>query len=164
MTEQANYFENSFHAGGTPDPITHPDAYRGILAARVFAFFADMAILFIVFIAVSILSGILGLFTFGLLNFGGLLLPIVFFAYFTITLGAEDSATPGMKWQGIEMRTWKGTRPSYLQAFIHTVLFYVTGAVSFLLYILVPIFNARRRCLHDYLSGSVFVWRRALPG
>ena len=100
----------------------------------------------------------LGIFTFGLLWPGAALSPLVALAYFTLTLGGRHSATPGMRWQDIELRTWNGRRPGYLQAALQTILFYVTVSVAALV-LVVPFFTARRRCLHDYLCGTVFVRR-----
>ena len=72
---------------------------------------------------------------------------------------AAVSATPGMRWQGIELRTWDGRRPGYIQGALQTILFYVTTAAITPLVLLVPFFNERRRCLHDYFCGTVFVRR-----
>lgn len=157
MTAQGSFFDDSIGATGTPDPGVLPEAYRGILTARVLAFLTDLIVLAVVGLGAIILFAILGILTFGLLWPGGVLFPVLFFAYFTASLGGKRSATPGMRWQGIEMRVWNGNRPGYVQAFVQTVLFYVTVSVLTVLVLLVPLFNGRRRCLHDFLSGSVFV-------
>lgn len=134
-------------------------AFDGIVMARSLAFLADLAVLCILLVLASVVFGILGILTFGLLWPGAALTPLIALAYFTLTLGGRHSATPGMRWQGIELRAWNGRRPGYLQAALQTVLFYVTVAVGTVLVLLVPFFNERRRCLHDYLCGTVFVRR-----
>lgn len=133
-------------------------AFDGVILARCLAFLADLVIVSVLLLVASVVFGILGIFTFGLLWPGAALSPLLALAYFTFTLGGRHSATPGMRWQDIELRTWNGRRPGYLQAALQTILFYVTVSVAALV-LVVPFFNARRRCLHDYLCGTVFVRR-----
>ncbi|MEP2829196.1 RDD family protein [Parvibaculum sp.] len=132
-------------------------AFDGVIMARSLAFIADFFVVCVLIVLASALFGVLGVLTFGLLWPGALLSPLVALAYFTLTLGGRHSATPGMRWQGIELRAWNGHRPGYLQAALQTVLFYVTVTVGTFFVLLVPFFNKRRRCLHDYLCGTVFV-------
>ncbi len=154
----SDYFRQSFEADGAPNPTDNPAAFRGLLRSRILAFFADLAAIIVLFFAASILFGILGVLSLGVLWPGfGLIMPVLFFAYFTMTLGGNRSATPGMQWQGVEMRTWDGLRPGYVQAFVQTLLFYITATPLFGLSLVVALFNRRKRCLHDYFSGSVFV-------
>lgn len=134
-------------------------AFDGIIMARCLAFLADLLVVCVLLILASVVFGILGILTFGLLWPGAALTPLIALAYFTFTLGGRQSATPGMRWQGIELRAWNGKRPGYLQAALQTILFYVTVAVGTVLVLIVPFFNPRRRCLHDYLCGTVFVRR-----
>lgn len=132
-------------------------AFEGVIAARCLAFLADLLVVCILIVLATALFGVLGILTFGLLWPGAALSPLVALAYFTFTLGGPRSATPGMRWQGIELRAWNGNRPGYLQAFLQTVLFYATVTIGTFLVLIVPFFNKRRRCLHDYLCGTVFV-------
>lgn len=134
-------------------------AFDGVIAARCFAFLADLLVVCVLLLAASALFAILGILTFGLLWPGAALTPLIALAYFTLSLGGRHSATPGMRWQGIELRTWDGRRPGYLQGALQTLLFYVTVSVTTVFVLLVPFFNERRRCLHDYLCGTVFVRR-----
>ncbi len=159
----SDYFRQSFEASGAPNPVDNPEAFRGLLRSRVLAFLADLAAIAVLFFASSILFGILGILSLGVLWPGfGLITPVLFFAYFTMTLGGSRSATPGMQWQGIEMRTWDGLRPGYVQAFVQTLLFYITATPLFGLSLAVALFNRRKRCLHDYFSGSVFIRARSV--
>lgn len=153
-----DYFRNSYSAAGAPDPATHPEAFEGLLSARIFAFLADLVVFAVIFLAVSALFGILGVLTLGLLLPAySLLPPLLFIAYFAIPLGGPWSATPGMRWQGIEMRTWDGRRPGFVQALFHTLLFYIIGTPLLIVSFVIALLNPRKRCLHDIVSGAVFV-------
>ena len=57
---------------------------------------------------------------------------------------------------GIQVRTLDGGHPGYPQAALQTLLFYATMALTGLL-LVVALFNDRRRCLHDWLSGTIIV-------
>lgn len=140
-----------------------PADFRGVLTSRVLAFLGDFLILALITIAGWVIFGILGFLTFGLAWLGlQLVAPVVFFGYFALTLGGEHSATPGMRFQGIHARTWDGRKPGILQAFVQTLLFYLTVSILTPLILLVPLFNRRKRALHDYLSGMVIVRDRNL--
>jgi len=154
----SDFFRNSFNATGAPNLKDDPQAFSGLLRSRFIAFLADMAVIAVLIFGASVLFGILGILSLGVLWPGlGLIMPVLFFAYFTLTLGGSTSATPGMQWQGIKMRTWDGLNPGYVQAFVQTFLFYLITTPLFGLSLVVALFNARKRCLHDYLSGSVFI-------
>lgn len=133
--------------------------FDGIIAARALAYIADLLVLLVIITAAIIVFGILGILTFGLLWPGAALTPLITLAYFVLSLGGPNSATPGMRWQGIELRTWDGRRPGYLQAALQTILFYVTVGISWAVVLIVPFFNERRRGLHDFLCGTVVVHR-----
>jgi len=137
-------------------------AFDGVIAARAIAYIADLLVLLVILMAATIVFLILGILTFGLLWPGAMLSPLLTLAYFTLNLGGPHSATPGMRWQGIELRTWDGRRPGYLQAALQTILFYVTVGISWAVVLIVPFFNARRRGLHDFLCGTVVVRRGVL--
>ena len=72
-------------------------------------------------------------------------------------LGGHLSATCGMQVMGVEVRATDGARPSLLQAFVMTALFYlsVTFLTPFIL--LIALFNDRSRCVHDILSGTAVI-------
>lgn len=158
MSEQNSLTDHILgEAGGKTFDAWPAGAFDGIIWARSLAFLADLAVILIAALAATVVFGILGALTFGLLWPGISLTPLIALAYFTFTLGGPQSATPGMRWQGIELRTWDNRRPGYLQAALQTILFYVTVPLGSLLLLIVPFLNYRRRCLHDYLCGTVFV-------
>ncbi|GAK44139.1 RDD domain-containing protein [Tepidicaulis marinus] len=147
---------------GLADPFDDSE-FRGILVSRFLAVIADFLILTVLIVSAWLLLGVLGFLTFGLAWLAlQLVTPVVFFGYFTLTLGGEHSATPGMRFQGIHAETWDRRAPGLVQAFVQTVLFYLTVSILTPLILLVALFNRRRRCLHDYLSGMVYVRNREL--
>ena len=141
-----------------PDYMYDAENFRGMLMRRFYAFLYDMVALIFLAAIGLVISLVLTVLTLGLAApIMGVLWVVLFFAYFTLTLGGPRSATPGMVRQGIEMRTWEGKHPSHAQALFHTFLFYIVFSVTSIVFVLVPLFNARRRNLHDFFSGSVFI-------
>ncbi|MEQ8745651.1 RDD family protein [Pyruvatibacter sp.] len=144
------------------DPIDldsdhYPELFDGLLGKRIMAFVIDWLLLAVVTVFTTIIMAILGALTLGLLwPLTSIIVPALWLAYFTFSIGSPVSATPGMRFAGIEVRTWDGARPGYLQAALQTLVFYVTWVVTIFV-ALVPLFNRRRRCLHDYLIGTVVI-------
>lgn len=142
-----------------PDGMSHPELFAGIVFRRVFAYIVDVIILggavvflwFLVFMTLGLLGPIAALIT--------SVLPL---AYHSFLIGGPNSATIGMRMMGIEVRRLDGGRPDLAQAFLQTILFYATLALTGLL-LVVALFNNRHRCLHDWLSGTLTVNTRALP-
>ncbi len=146
--------------GEPPRPLDEPELFDGVLLRRVVGYGIDVLLLTIIF---SVL-GLIVFLSFGLLAPINLAIaPFVPIAYHTFFIG-RDGATPGMKFMDLEARTWTGGRPDYLQALIMTVLFYASIAITWFLVLLVPLFNDRRRTLHDLMSGMVVVRRSRLDG
>jgi uncharacterized RDD family membrane protein YckC len=154
----ATALQDAAWEGEPPRPLEEPDLFDGVLSRRVIGYGIDALVLMVI-------NSILGLIVF--LSFGLLapvyivVTPFVFFAYHTFFIG-RDGATPGMKIMDLEARTWTGARPDYLQALVMTVLFYVSVIITWFLVLLVPLFNDRRRTLHDLMSGMVVVRRSRL--
>ncbi len=144
--------------GEAPDPLDHPDYYQNVAIRRVAAYLVDLLAIGMILMALTMAFAIAGVFSFGLM-YGPLMatLPAVPIAYHTLFLGAAGSATPGMRLFGLEMRTWTGGRPSYIQAAIVTAVFYATVCLTGFVILLVALFNDRRRTLHDFLCGTVIV-------
>jgi len=86
---------------------------------------------------------------------------LVTLAYDALQVAGRHSATLGMRLLGVEVRSWTGSRPDLLQALLRAVLFwglsYATGTLLMWLVLGVALFNQRRRCLHDFLSGTVVI-------
>jgi len=145
-----------------PDRVAEPDLYDGVLSRRVTAYVLDLVLIFGLWLALSLVFGVVGILTFGALTPLGLvvlaLLPV---AYHTVFIG-RGGATPVMRVFNLEVRSWTGTPPDYSQAFLTTVLFYASISVTIWLVLLVPLFTDRNRTLHDILAGTIVV-RRTRP-
>ncbi len=145
--------EDAAWEGEPPWPLDEPELFDGVLWRRVVGYGVDVLLLSVVF---SIL-GLLAFLSFGLLAPVNLLIaPVVPIAYHTYFIG-RSGATPGMSLMDLETRTWTGGRPEYVQALLMTVMFYLSIAITWLLVLLVPLFNERKRTLHDLISGVVVV-------
>jgi len=93
---------------------------------------------------------------------GPLLAPIgalglIPLAYHTLLVSGPRAATFGMRAFDLQLRTWQGERPVFLQALAHAVLFYLTVAATGTLILLVALFSRRKRTLHDVLTGMLMV-------
>ena len=78
-------------------------------------------------------------------------------AYHTLLLSGRHCATFGMRAMGLQLRSWSGERPMFLQALVHCFLFYLTVGPTFCLILLFALFNRRKRTLHDVLAGTLMV-------
>jgi uncharacterized RDD family membrane protein YckC len=143
------------------DPAAHPELFAGVLMRRIVAFVIDVVIIALPLFAVSIFIFILGFFTFGLgwLLFWLLSPAWVIWAlvYYGVTLGGPESATIGMRAMGLQMRTWYGAPAYFVLGAVHAVVFWVSVSLLTPFILLVGLFNARRRLLHDMLVGTIVV-------
>lgn len=140
-----------------PDPPDDPALYDGVVWRRVVAYGLDVLAIALLTFCLWSLFVVLGVLSFGLLTpFGAIVLAFLPLAYHSYFLGRRG-ATPGMRLFDLELRAWTGRPVDYLQAFLTTVLFYTSVALTVWLILLVALFNDRRRTLHDYLAGTVMV-------
>jgi len=143
------------------DPAANPELFEGVLTRRVVAFAIDLIILAIPLVLASMFIFLFGLVTFGLgWALFWLLSPAsVIWAlfYYGLTLGSTASATVGMRAMELEMRTWHGSPLYFLLGAVHAVVFWVSVSVLTPLILIVGLFNARRRLLHDMLVGTVLI-------
>ena len=163
--------DNTWRSGGGMDPAfdpwLHPELFRGVLTRRFFAFLIDLLVLSVPVIFAVIFIAVFGVITLGL---GWALFWLVSPAsviwavvYYGASLGGPHSATLGMRAMDLEMRTWQGEPGSFLLGAMHAVVFWLS--VSFLtpLVLLVGLFNARKRLLHDIVLGTVVINRAVRP-
>jgi uncharacterized RDD family membrane protein YckC len=140
------------------DPAAHPERYEGVRTRRIFAFLIDAAVVLVLMVIAYVAIGILGVLTLGL---GWLLLPavwpVVAILYALLTLGGPSSATPGMRFMGIEMRTLAGERFDYGLALLHPLLFWFSVALLTPLILVVGLFTRRKQLLHDLALGTAAV-------
>ena len=147
---------------GPPDIQDEPALYEDLLFRRVLAYVIDVVAIAVLSSAAWIAFGILSAVTFGLLApIGIIAIGLIPVSYHTLFLG-RSGATPGMRFFDLEMWNLTGKRPEYIQAFLATVLFYVSVGLTAFLILIVALFNDRRRTLHDLLAGTI-VLRRAKP-
>jgi len=143
-----------------PDPLAEPDLYDSVLPRRATAYVLDLALIFGLWIALSLVFGVAGILTFGALTpLGLVVLAVLPVGYHTFFIG-RDGRTPGLRMFDLEVRSWTGRPPDYSQAFLTTVLFYASVSLTVWLVLLVPLFTDRNRTLHDILAGTI-VLRRA---
>ena len=143
------------------DPLLQPELFRGVATRRGFAFLIDLVVLSIPVILGYLFIAVFGLLTLGL---GWALFWLAWPAsvvwailYYGASLGGPHSATVGMRVMDLELRTWYGAPGYFVLGAMHAVLFWVS--ISFLtpLIVLVGLFNARRRLLHDIILGTVVI-------
>jgi uncharacterized RDD family membrane protein YckC len=144
-----------------PDWLDRPAHFQGLAWRRALAYVADVWIIGMAGAVLWLLFGLALAGSFGLLApvLGPIymVMPLLPLAYHTPFIGGPRSATPGMMLFDVEMRSWTGGRPEYLQALLMTVVFYVSVGLSAGFILLLGIFNRRRRLLHDLLCGVVAV-------
>ena len=146
-----------------PDPATRPELFDGVLWRRLFAYLIDLVCIAAIVVAAWVVFVVLTVLSLGLLApvlwflFG--LIPLL---YHTLLISGPRSATFGMRVFDIELCSWDGERPVFLQALAHTFLFYLTVAATGSLILLFALFNRRKRTLHDILAGMLMV--RSLGG
>ena len=143
------------------DPDRNPEYFDGVLPRRVIAFFIDALIIIGPIVLLAFFIFVFGLITLGIgwLLFW-LLSPIfVIWAilYAGITLGSPQSATIGMRAMDLEMRIWNGSKMYFLLGAVHLIFFWVLTTTLTPFVLLVALLNARRRLLHDFLTGTMLV-------
>ncbi len=138
------------------DPVARPELFDGVLSKRVVGFIVDAILIVLLMIPAALVVFVLGIITLGIgwLLYGALF-AIVALGYIALTLGGPNSATIGMRWTGVEMRTWNGSRAFPLLAVMHALLFWFSVGLLTPLILLVGLFTARRQLLHDLLLGVV---------
>lgn len=147
------------------DPVRDPELFEGVLPRRILAFAIDALLIFAPVALVFVCVVLFVLITFGLawpllwLIYPGTVIWILI--YYGATLGSPASATLGMRALGLEMRTWYGAPCYFVLGAVHAVAFYVSVSALTPLVLLVGLFNARRRLLHDILLGTVVINRAA---
>jgi len=140
------------------DPAVHPERYEGVRTRRSFAFLVDAGVILFLMIVTWIVIAVLGVFTLGV---GWLLFPavwpVVAILYTVLTLGGPNSATPGMRFTGVEMRTVRGEPMNYGLALLHALGFWFSVGILTPLILVVALFTPRKQLLHDLLIGTVVV-------
>ena len=140
------------------DPLAQPELFRGVLPRRVIAFLIDLIV-----IAVPVILGYLFIAIFGVVTLGlGWMLfwlawpATVIWAliYYGASLGGPHSATTGMRVMDLQLRTWYGTPGYFVLGAAHALLFWVSISMLTPFVLLIGLFNARGRLLHDFVLGT----------
>jgi len=157
MTAEYSHVRN-YRDAGMPDPATHPELFDGVLGRRAVAYLIDICVIGAIMIAAWIIFALLTVVSFGLLGPGlWFLFGLIPLAYHTLLVGGRHGATLGMRLLDLELRSWDGERPVFLQALAHAALFYITVGATGCLILLFTLINKRSRTLHDVLSGMLMV-------
>jgi uncharacterized RDD family membrane protein YckC len=143
------------------DPWTEPELFRGVLTRRVIAFIIDVVVICVPIALAVVFIAVFGLVTLGL---GWALFWLVSPAsviwallYYGATLGGPHSATIGMRLMDLEVRTWYGAPCYFVLGAMHAVVFWISISVLSPFVLLIGLFNARRRLLHDFVLGTVVI-------
>jgi len=139
---------------GLPDPEIHPDFYQDVAVKRLMAWVVDTILILLATLLLVAATLFLTVFVFPLIFAGVHLAYRVFFI-------ARDSATPGMRLMGIELRDAGGARLDTATAVLHTLAYSLIAA--FVLPLLVSMVlmwtGARAQGLHDHLLGTAAINR-----
>ncbi|MEX2616591.1 MAG: RDD family protein [Alphaproteobacteria bacterium] len=133
--------------------IDRDELYEGVVWRRVVAYLIDVMIMLVVFAALWFVVFL----SFGILSGLMVLAPLVPLCYHSLMIAGPRSATLGMQFMSLEVRGQAGQRPELLQAFVMVALFYLSVAFTSWLILIAALFNDRRHCVHDYLSGTVVI-------
>jgi uncharacterized RDD family membrane protein YckC len=143
---------------GLPDPVSHPELFVGLRRRRFIAYLVDAFCIGAILVMAWLLFAMLTVLSFGLLAPGlWLLFGLIPLAYHTLLVSGPRAATFGMRAFDLQLRSWGGERPMFLQALAHAALFYLTVGATCFLILLFALFNRRKRTLHDLLSGMLMI-------
>ncbi|MEY8827741.1 RDD family protein [Sedimentitalea sp. XS_ASV28] len=139
-----------------PDPDRQPEFYASVPVKRLLAWIIDMLVILLLCLVGVLLTAFVGAFFFGFLWL------ILSFCYRVVTL-ANDSATWGMRFVGIEIRTADGNRLDLPMALAHTAGYTVSIALPLLqvISIVMMLTGARGQGLTDAFLGTVALNRRS---
>lgn len=138
-----------------PDPDRQPEFYENVPAKRLVAWVVDTVLIVVLCVVAVPLTGFIGLFIWPLMY------AVIGFAYRVVSL-ANWSATPGMAFAGMELRSADGNRFDTGNAILHTAGYTVSFAFPVLQVISVAMMltGARGQGLTDTFMGSVALNRR----
>lgn len=137
-------------------PAKDLSAFDGVLWRRTLAYFLDLFFAFLFFLPLAAF-----LFLGGFITFALLWAPLPFLwlgvnvVYYVALVGGGKSSTWGHRLLGLRVVPQEGQPPSYFQALLQIFVFYVSVGITYGLVLLVGLFNAKSRLIHDYFSGIV---------
>lgn len=139
---------------GPPNPDTDPQFYQGVAAKRLLAFVIDVVAVWGTVILVSLLTLGIGFFFFAALL-------VIIDAVYRIATISSQSATPGMRLMGIELRDAQGAHFSFVHAAAHTIMFYAATVfvIVQLISVLMMAGSHYGRGVHDLPFGTTMINR-----
>ncbi len=139
-----------------PDPEYAAEFYTSVPAKRLLAWIIDGIIVFAICALIVLFTAFIAVFFWFALFF------LVGFAYRVVTI-ANGSATLGMRFVGIELRTANGERFDGGLAALHTLGYTVSMAIPVLqvVSIVLMLTSARGQGLTDMFLGSAMINQRA---
>lgn len=128
----------------------------GVRRRRMFGVMLDFVIVCAIVLTLSLGLAVV---TLGLsLFFLPSLFPLVAFFYNGLSISGRGRGTPGMRANGLyACMEASGAPVPFINAAAHGVLFYVSWLFPPVL--LVSLFAADKRCLHDFFSGIIVLRR-----
>ncbi len=147
--------------GTPPLPSAAPDLFAGLVVRRCFAYLVDVIAIALLGLGLGFALSVIGVLSFGLLSPLAVIImalwPLTYHSFFIAARGA----TPGMRLFDLELRDWSGKPVELVQSIFLVVLFYVSIGLTAWLILVVVLFNARGRALHDILAGTLVIRRRS---
>src|SRR6476659_189357 len=141
------------------DPVAQRRLFDGVLGKRFMAFLVGAVIIRLLWVVAGIAVFVLGVLT---LRLAWLLFRAIFaivgLGYNAVTIGGPNSAPIGQRLMGLEVRMWFGGKVTPIVAAFHALLFWLSLTIFFPI-LLWPLFDSRKRCLHDILAGVVVINR-----
>ena len=139
-----------------PDPDRQPQFYSGVTSKRLVAWIIDMILIIGVCVLIGVMTVFVGFF------FWPLLVLVVGFFYRVATI-TSGSATWGMRFTGIELRTQDGALFDGQMAVMHTAGYTLSMALFplQLISVILMLTGRRGQGLTDNFLGSVAVNKRA---
>jgi len=130
-------------------------ALEGVRIRRLVALWIDLILISFICFAIWLL---LGLLTFGLLwMMLPPLYPLIAFLYNGLCISGRAQATPGQRAMDLQVQLRNGGRSPFLNAAVHSILFYISW--TFPPIFIISLLDSNKRCLHDIIAGLVFTRR-----
>jgi len=143
-----------------PDPATAPELFEGVLTRRVMAYFIDVAMLIAAVAVLSLVSMILGFFTFGIpWLLLPILIPLVVLGYYAATLGSPMRATIGMAMFDLVLTPARGRPLDGWAILIHPIVFWITVWIAWPISLIVALITPRRQMVQDLMTGTLMLRR-----
>ncbi len=143
------YETNFLRMSDLPDPDYQPEFYANVAPKRFVAWVVDSILIVLLTLLALPLTAFLGIFFFPVM------MLVLGFAYRVVTL-ANGSATWGMRLMAIELRRWDGHRFDLEAAFLHTLGYSISIAITPLQVVSVVLMltSSRGQGLTDHMIGS----------